>query len=122
MKGIGTSSPLKFYSAAFNPNDIFNMTTGEFICQQPGLYLFIFTVLRDVGTSSSAYCYIYTNNAVGLMIAYAHDTDSGSYPSGAGSYLVYLQAGDTVYLSNCGNVDHLRLETGFSGCLIQAGN
>jgi hypothetical protein len=99
------------------------MSTGEFVCQQSGLYLFIFTLLRSTGISDYAYCYFYKNSSSSTYaLALASDQNTNTNPTGAASYLQYLNYGDRVYLSGCYNSNNFAAATYFTGVLIQAEN
>ena len=110
----GSTNPRIFEKALYNRG--FDMATGRFICQDPGLYLFSVTVQRDPGPSEVS-CTIHINGAAMMRVAASGSPKLG-YPASAATVFTRLSVGDKVYLSSCSG-SHMHGLTLFSGALIQ---
>ena len=97
----------------------FDLSTGEFTCEYPGLYLFTMTIVRDSDFWEIFWCYFYVNGIDTGIEADAYGNDYG-YPWATNVLVTHLNQGDTVYL-RCYDVQYMCYAT-FSGVLIQADN
>ncbi|XP_053387080.1 uncharacterized protein LOC123541758 isoform X1 [Mercenaria mercenaria] len=110
---------LTFKRTLYNNNDVFNMTSGEFVCQKVGLYLFISTLLRTNDTISSLSCKYYKNYDMSIAYgSHASSNNASDNPSGTTSILYYLKPGDRVYLGSCRGMNYMARGSGFTGLLI----
>ncbi|XP_053387078.1 hemicentin-1-like isoform X3 [Mercenaria mercenaria] len=112
-------NPLTFKTALYNNNDVFNMTSGEFVCQREGPYLFISVLLRTDNTSSYISCNFYKNNDKSIAYgSFASSNSLVSNPSSSSSILYHLKPGDRVYLGSCKGMQYMANGSGFTGLLI----
>ena len=97
-------------------------TTGKFVCQYPGLYLFTAAITRMTGVRD-AYCFICVKGRRHIVTT-DHDGDRHGIPSGSNTLVEHLDSGEEVYLSYCSGVGHMHQFSSFSGVLIRpdAGN
>ena len=97
------------------PGTNFDLETGTFTCDVPGVYVFMFSVNRY--RNYSTYVHLVKNNdkVVTLLIEQTAQHDQMS-----GSAVLVLQQGDTVYLTFHGRVysDSGAYFTSFSGFLL----
>ena len=112
------TDPRIFQTLTYNSEQGFNMATGKFVCQHPGMYLFTATIIREEGIGV-AYCNIRVNAENRIqVIANNVNSPSSGYPSGSATLVVHLSAGDEVFLSHCSGT-HIFSDSSFSGVLIQ---
>lgn len=116
-KSSGTTL-LKFNSVLYNSGNGYNLTTGKFVCQVPGLYLFMATIIKTNGPREEASCYIGVNNANILrVLANSYNLHDVS-PSGTNMLVKHLATGDVVSLNDCNGVSNMYTYSSFSGVLI----
>ena len=112
------TDPRIFKTLVYNSIPGFNMATGKFVCQHPGMYLFTATIIREEGIGV-AFCNIRVNAQNRIqVIANNVNSPSSGYPSGSATLVVRLSAGDEVYLSHCSGT-HIFSDSSFSGVLIR---
>ncbi|XP_053387077.1 hemicentin-1-like isoform X2 [Mercenaria mercenaria] len=109
---------MKFLTAYYNDNDVFNMTSGEFVCKKEGLYLFISTLIREDVDISFIDCYLMKNYTIIGYGGIASSNNASDIPSGTSSVLHHLRPGDRVYLSLCEGLHYASMESSFTGVLI----
>ena len=81
------------------------------------MYIFTATVIRNPGTST-AMCYINVNGSNKILAYASNDNTRSIYPSGSGTLVIHLNAGDEVYLSSCTGT-YVYSQSSFSGVLVQ---
>ncbi|XP_053387079.1 uncharacterized protein LOC128550946 [Mercenaria mercenaria] len=109
---------MKFNAAAYNDNDVFNITSGEFVCQKEGLYLLISTFLRVYNTTGSIDCNFYKNSKFIGYGPLASSNNASDHPSATSSILHHLKPGDRVYLGSCEGLRYAAGGSSFTGVLI----
>ena len=110
---------LQFSTVVTNAMGGFDLSTGEFTCEYPGLYLFTMTIVRDSNFWEMFWCCFYVNGIDTGIEADAYGNDFG-YPWATNVLVTHLKQGDTVYLQ-CYDAQYMCYAT-FSGVLIQADN
>ncbi|XP_053387583.1 uncharacterized protein LOC128551141 [Mercenaria mercenaria] len=116
-----TGHPLTFETELYNDSDLFNMTTGIFVCKQEGLYFFISTTLRNAGNSRKTGCSFYKNDVkTEYFFSFAATNDTRDFPSDTRSILYNLKQGDYVYLGSCFGVSNMAFLTSFTGFLVSS--
>lgn len=115
-----TQGLLPFTNTFYNEEQAFNEQQGKFVCKVPGLYIFITTLLRQVGQHTEASCYLKLNNRpVAYMEAYSDRPQWGD-PLSSGVTVLHLKQGDQVYIGDCVNVYQIAGYSNFMGFLINA--
>lgn len=109
---------LKFTSLLYNSGNSYSLTTGKFVCRVPGLYLFSATIIKFMGSSNEASCYIDINNSMILRVLANSNNDHDPYPSGTNMLVKHLVIGDVVSLAGCDGVSHMYPSSSFSGVLV----
>ena len=94
------TDPRIFQTSVYNSGSGFNMATGKFVCQHPGMYLFTATIIRKDGTYEVR-CYIYHNKTTKLRVFANNNNSDAGFPSGSGTIVIHLTMGDEVYLGGC---------------------
>ena len=111
------SSTVKLITAVSNIGGDYNINTGQFICQHPGIYIFTLHLYKEYGVDY-AYCSIRKNgsNMIHIQSSPAYDN---SYYEGSNTAILELTHGDRVDLGGCtsGN-DTMYYWTSFSGYLL----
>ena len=98
------------------------MLTGEFTCEYPGIYMFVFHIMKNVGYGQ-AYCWIRKNwsGLIGVQTSVQMDI-ADSYIGISNALVLHLVRGDVVDLGGCTSADSIYsgTETSFSGFLLKA--
>ncbi|XP_045164085.2 complement C1q-like protein 4 [Mercenaria mercenaria] len=111
-----SSHPLKFTTVRFNSGNMFNMSSGKFVCKRAGLYFFSTTIVREPGITQS-YCSIVVNH-VNLQTTVGYGSSTTGYSSGSTVLVYHLNIGDRVFVDDCYGADHIAWTSSFSGFLI----
>lgn len=112
--------PLKFSNTFYDDDNVYNSTSGEFVCKTPGLYLFSSMIIRQVGQHTESSCFIMVNNiSLAYLEAYSFNASYGS-PSATGITLYHMQEGDTASINNCTNAKQIAGYSNFNGFLLDA--
>ena len=101
-----------------NVESQYNTTTGQFICQRAGLYVFILNLYKQMGNRRLS-CGI-RRNGESVVIA---DVPAGSdygYFSSSGATVLHLEPGDTIDVGYCGIAKDIFGFTSFIGFLLHA--
>ena len=111
------SRTVKLITAVSNIGGDYNINTGEFISQHPGIYVFTLHVYKENGVDY-AYCYIRKNGSNKIEIHSNPANDNGYYES-SNTVKLELTHGDRADLGSCtsGN-DTMYYWTSFSGYLL----
>lgn len=110
--GQGTTA-LRFHNEHYNPGEVFNMSSGEFVCKEAGLYAFFNYILSH----NFSYCWFYKNyNQTGLA-GYVNSVTHSSL--GTGVMLYGLKSGDKIYLSGCHGAVYIQ-NSSFTGFMVQS--
>ena len=101
------------------PGTNFDLETGTFTCDIPGVYVFMFSVNRYPGYS--LYVHLFKNND---GIVTGRGGSASLHQQVSGSAVLVLQRGDTVYLNMYGRAysDTSCNYTSFSGFLLSRNN
>ena len=115
------SSTVKLITAVSNIGGDYNINTGQFICQHPGIYVFTLHLYKEYNVNK-AYCYIRKNGS-GQVYVYINpdsNSDAGCYES-SNTVILQLSHRDRVDLGGCtsGNTT-MYYWTSFSGFLLKA--
>ena len=112
-----SSGTVKLITAVSNIGGDYNINTGHFICQHPGIYVFTLHLYKEYG-ASYAKCYIRKNGSNNIRIRSDRANDNGYYES-SNTVILELTYGDIVNLGGCtsGN-DTMYYWTSFSGYLL----
>ena len=112
-----STSVLIFQSTRTNIGNHYDNTTGKFIAQYAGIYVFILNLYKFTG-ADRVYCYIRKNgNAVSLAF---FPPESERISENSGSTVVHLDPGDKVDVGGCANPSDISCYTSFIGFLLQA--
>ena len=109
---------LIFPSTSINLGNHYDTTTGQFIAQYAGMYVFILNLYKGT-RAGSVWCYIRKNGS-NIALAYVPaESESGRYES-SGSTVVHLDPGDKVDVGSCYNPGYIFYYTSFIGFLLHA--
>lgn len=101
-----------------NVGDVYNTTTGQFVCEVPGIYNFFISIEKQPDVNQ-AFCNLMKNDEktifVGSRSAFIHDS---VYQQASNSAVLLLEKGDIVYLGECSDASTFTIKTTFSGSLI----
>ena len=114
----GTSGAITFSSVKTNIGGYYNIATGQFTCQYPGIYVFSLNLYKKTG-ASRVYCYIRRNGSGIARANVPAESKSGYYESSA-STVLHLDRGDTVDVGGCNSVSDIDSYTSFIGFLLKA--
>ena len=112
----------KFETVITNMGHELNISGTEFVCEQPGLYLFSLIIYKT-GFGNSAICRI-RHNASSVIQAYLNpnsQVDYGFYSSG-NSVFLHLAKDDKVDVGSCSDLrllNPLNHRTVFTGFLLK---
>ena len=117
-----STTVIVFEKVAYNEMECFDTVSGKFVTQFPGIYMFTLTIVKTMQIYQTT-CFIcvnkdYNEDCTIQALANNADTTDGNYPSGTGTLVVHLDAGDEVYVSQCNPVDGIHRFSSFSGALI----
>ncbi|XP_038077246.1 caprin-2-like [Patiria miniata] len=102
------------HTATLLPGTSFELETGTFTCSVSGTFVFMFSMNKS-SSSSSLYVQLRKNDDV-VVSGYSR---ASHYEQVSGSAVLFLQQGDTVYLTMSGNVGGAANHaTSFSGFLL----
>ena len=111
---IGT---IKFNNVVTNTGEHFKTSTGQYICEYPGIYVFTLHIYLQ-SCNNLAYCYI-RKNSINTIRAYL-DPYGCSYDEASNSAVLHLSRGDKVDIGGCSSVGSMSGWTSFSGFLLKA--
>ena len=108
---------LNFSKSVTNTMEGYNITTGVFRCEYPGLYLFTISIARDIGAHSCISCgfkvnHVYTSTAQACGNDLAH-------PFATNTIVTHLDKGGTVHIE-CFQALQISSYSTFSGVLLQS--
>ena len=109
---------VRFDTTLTNIGDHYNTSTGQYVCEYPGKYVFSFHLYRHPG-NNYAECAI-RKNTVNKVWAYSNPTDDKGYYESSNSAVLYLNRGDTVDVGSCSSPGSMWEWTSFSGFLLEA--
>ena len=118
-----TQRTLRFTQVITNIGGDYNISSGLFTCQFPGVYVFALHIMKNSGTDS-ADCQIRKNRSR-LVIAHSNpegDSETG-YFSSTNSVVVHLVRRDVVDVGSCSSFNSIFTSntlTSFSGFLLKA--
>ena len=119
-----TPNSIRFTNAVTNVGDDYNISTGVFTCEYPGIYAFVLHIMKHPGSNYNASCYIRRNGHVIVeAMSYPDTGNEGGYYSSSNSALVHLVTADRVDVGDCSSADGILgnfTYTSFSGVLIKA--
>ena len=95
----------------------FNASTGLYVCEHPGIYVFSVHVYLESGYDL-ANCYIRKNRS-NMVLAYLEPKGSGYYEA-SNTVVLQLQLGDTTDLGGCTSASTMWYWTSFTGFLLHA--
>ncbi|XP_070712179.1 eosinophil peroxidase-like [Pempheris klunzingeri] len=104
--------PLKFRQVIYNGQNSYNIKTGYFTCEHPGVYEFQFHCTINQAAASVD---LMRN---GKLIVHSYTTKQGGYITASGNTYVKLERGDYVYLLANHNGNGLTSDSFFSGHLM----
>jgi hypothetical protein len=105
---------LKFKKVIYNSGDDYNVSSGVFTCNYPGLYFFTATLIRSPSLLDSV-CFISVNGIEQIEVSSGGTDVNSGYQSGSVSFIYRLKAGDIVVLSDCEQIDQLSIFSSFTG-------
>ncbi|XP_060584655.1 uncharacterized protein LOC132740705 isoform X2 [Ruditapes philippinarum] len=105
---------LKFRKVIYNSGDDYNVSSGVFTCNHPGLYFFTATLIRSPSLLDSV-CFISVNGIEQIEVSSGGTDVNSGYQSGSGSFIYRLKEGDIVVPSDCEQIDQLGLFSSFTG-------
>ena len=108
-----TSDTISFQEEIENIGGHFNHSTGQFVCEYDGIYVFSLYIYRR--NSSSADCRI-RKNSKGMVRGYRYGTTTES----STSVVVHLERGDVIDIGACSGSSTLNFHTVFTGFLLKA--
>ena len=114
----GTSGAITFPSVKTNIGGHYNIATGQFTCQYPGIYVFSLNLYKKSGASKT-YCYIRRNGGGVARADVPAESKFGYYES-SGSTVLHLDRGDKVDVGGCNSVNDIDSYTSFIGFLLKA--
>ena len=118
-----TAGTIKFITAITNTGGHYDTSTGQFICQYPGIYVFTLHIMKDANGDDFAYCFIRMNgsNQVRAFSNPSSNSDWGFYES-SNTVALHLVSGDVVDTGSCSSYDTILADTrtSFSGFLLKA--
>ena len=111
------SSTVKLITAVSNIGGDYNIKTGQFICQYPGILVFTLHLYKKYGVDA-AYCYIRKNGSDKVW-AYSDPYKDNGYYESSNTVILEMTHGDRVDLGSCtsGN-DTMYYWTSFFGLLL----
>lgn len=116
------NSPIVFTSAPVNVGGAFRVATGVFTAEDPGIYRFSFSGIKDLYSVALTVILRHTTLSGVTDVAEAFCTGlSGAYTSCSLEAMIKMEAGDTVYLFNSGYgvlYDGVKHVTQFSGSFL----
>ena len=109
------SANLPFETVSFlEEGTLFNLSTGTFTCTVPGIYMFMFSLMKPGGVSLLR-VYLKKNSH---FVTMGNHEGAGRHQVSSGA-VVSLDRDDRVYLSIHGDVDSSPMGlSSFSGCLL----
>ena len=112
-----SSGTVKLITAISNIGGDYNINTGQFVCQHPGIYVFTLHVYKEYGVHY-AQCYIRKNGS-DRVLAFSNPNNDNGYYESSNTVILDLTHGDIVQLGGCtsGN-DTMYYWTSFSGYLL----
>ena len=117
----GVSGEIRFTRKVTDPGDHYNTTSGEFVAEYSGLYVFVLNVY-SAGGKRMAWCFIRKNGA-NMMNAesYVSSSLAGNNFGSSNTAVLQLDKGDIVDLGECTvfNTFKQGWQTSFSGFLLQ---
>ena len=91
----GANKPIPFDHVFTNNNAQYDVTTGEFTCKVPGVYLFSSTIHEDSRSGTTLVVTFMKNGInVGALLNHNHDSEVSK------TILLELDVGDKVWLKN----------------------
>ena len=93
------SSTVKLITAVSNIGGDYNINTGQFICQHPGIYVFTLHLYKKYDVNA-AYCYIRKNGSDKVW-AYSDPYKDNGYYESSNTVILELTHGDRVDLGSC---------------------
>ena len=117
-----TSGSLKYGTLITDIGGQFTASTGQYICEYPGIYYFEFHLFRSSTPSYGyAYCYIRKNgsNQILAYVQPASNCLNGFYES-SNSVVLHLSRRDKVDIGDCLRIGIIHSYSSFSGFLIKA--
>lgn len=114
-----SSGTIKFQTVLTNIGDHYNASTGEFVCRNPGYYIFYFHLYKYPSSSyNTAYCHIRKNKSSQLYI-YSDPVNDNGYYETSNSITLHLDRGDIIDLGGCTSASSMWEMTSFSGFLFK---
>ncbi|XP_049434863.1 eosinophil peroxidase-like [Epinephelus fuscoguttatus] len=107
-----SGGPIVFHEPIYNEQHSYNIWTGYFTCEHPGVYEFSF------------HCTIYNRDAVvdlkrnAELILHSFTTRQNGYVTASGSTYIKLKMGDRVFLETSQGSNGLTRDSYFSGHLL----
>ena len=113
-----TVGEVRFHTAVTNIGGHYNTTTGQYVCEYPGKYVFSFNLYQQQGFDY-AECAIRKNRNNEIWVLSSPNDEKGYYES-SNSAVLYLHRGDTVDVGSCSSASSMWEWTSFSGFLLEA--
>ena len=100
-----TSGTIKFVNFITNIGGNYDTSTGQFICQYPGIYVFSLHLYKETD-DHYAQCYIRKNGSNQLLVysQRGKSGDSGYYES-SNTFVIHLDRADSIDLGGCTGYD-----------------
>ena len=116
-----TPHKVRFTHVITNIGGHYSNSTGEFICQYSGIYVFDIHIMMIPGRVL-AFCRIIKNGGGVLSAFLSPDSKSnGGYYGTSNSVVIHLVRGDIVGLGDCSSIHFdSDFDTTFSGFLLEA--
>ena len=111
------SGTIKFNNVITNIGKHFKTSTGQYICEYPGIYVFTLHIYL-ISCVDLAHCYI-RKNSINIIRAYV-DPNVCGYFEASNSAVLHLSRGEIVDIGGCSSVGSMWGWTSFSGFLLKA--
>lgn len=107
-----TGKPIVFHDVIYNGQNSYNVRTGYFTCEQPGVYEFSFhCTINQIAASVD----LMRN---GDRVLHSFTTRQNGYITASGNVYIKLEKGDRVYLLTQQSQNGLTSDSVFSGHLL----
>ena len=119
---LHTAHQLKYSDSnlqKLNKNYDYNTFTGQFICEYPGIYVFVLNLYRNSKDGSRVTCHIMRDGGH-MAWACAPGNSESNWNVGSASTIVHLSRDDKVYVGDCSGTSNIAEETSFIGFLLRA--